>query len=131
MDLPSLKEPATTKDRVLLTQRDQLPDESEQDAVFRRQIPLVPTEFVVLAIGVVITLLSPPDFISPAEHGHPLRQQQRGQHIPLLLETQIQNRAIVGRAFDTTIPTEVVIVTVLVALTVGLVMFLVVRDQIV
>ena len=54
MDLPSLKEPATTKDRVLLTQRDQLPDESEQDAIFRRQIPFVPTEFVVLAIGVVI-----------------------------------------------------------------------------
>ena len=42
----------------------------------------------------------------------------------------IQNRAIVGRAFDTTIPTEVVIVTVLVASPLVFVVFLPVRDQI-
>ena len=52
---------------------------------FGRQVPIEPGDFVVLAIGVVVALLGVADFVAGHEHRHPLREEQRGQEVSLLL----------------------------------------------
>jgi hypothetical protein len=59
-DLTSLKEVAAAKDRVLLADLDHALHEGVQFAVLGSQVPIYPTEVIVLAIGVVVTLLRMP-----------------------------------------------------------------------
>ncbi|MGC3974445.1 MAG: hypothetical protein QM771_08710 [Nitrospira sp.] len=64
----------------------------------------MPAEFIILAIGIVVPLLGAADLISPTQHRHALRKQQRRQHIPFLSEAQLAHGRIVGGTFNAAIP---------------------------
>src|SRR5574340_504082 len=118
VDLPALKKTTAAKDRVRLSQRDQLPDECVQRPVALGQTPIVPAEVVVLTIGIVVAELRSAHFVSPAQHRHPLRKQEGRQHVPFLPHSQVVDGLILRRPFDAAVPTQVVVVTVLVVLAV-------------
>jgi len=94
------------------------------------QIPVQPREFVVLAIGVVIPLLGVVDFIAVKQHGHALREQESGKKVPLLTGSKQENPRIVCRPLCTAIPAVVVIRPIPVALAVGLIVFVIVTNEI-
>src|SRR5438093_1127030 len=60
----SLKETAAPKRWVILAQRDYPPREIEQVSVCRRQLPVDPTDLVILAISIVVTVLRMAEFVS-------------------------------------------------------------------
>ena len=94
------------------------------------QIPIVPTDRVVLAIGVVVALLGTADFIATGNHRRAPRNQKRPQQISfLLLAMRIQAR-IARRTLHSVITTVVVIVAVSIIFAVGFVVFMLVRDQV-
>lgn len=49
------------------------------------QLPVHPIEFIVLAIGVVVTALSSAQLVPRQHHGNTLRQQQRDHEVATLL----------------------------------------------
>jgi hypothetical protein len=61
---------------------------------------------------------------------HALREQQGGEEIPLLLRAQRQDGRVLRLALRAAVPGAVVALAVLVVLAVGLVVLLVVGDQI-
>ena len=107
---------------------DQPARELEQAAI--DVLPVEPGDLVVLAVGVVVALLGPADLVAAEQHRHALREEQRGQEVALLARAQRVDRRIVGRAFDAAVPRSVVVLAVLVVLAVGLVVLLVVGDQV-
>ncbi len=71
------------------------------------------------------------ELIARQQHRRPLRQQQRGQQIAHLPRTQRKDRRIIGVSLHAVVAGEVVRVAVTVVLAVGLVVAIVVADQIV
>lgn len=98
---------------------------------FRGIVPGDPVEFVVLAIGVVVSLLGSSSLIASEEKGDTLRKNQGGQEISDLAGSQFPDVGIVGGTFDAVIPGQVVRVAISVAFPVRQVVFLVVTDEIV
>ena len=95
-----------------------------------RLLPVVPGELVVLAVGVVVALLRAADLVAAAQHRHALGQEQRREEVAHLAVPQREDGGVVGRPFDAAVPRAVVLLAVAVVLAVGLVVLLVVRDQI-
>src|SRR5437773_2169588 len=95
------------------------------------QLPVKPTQFIVLAVRIIVPPLCPADLIASTDHRHPLRKHQGRQHIAFLTISKFDNSRIVGWPFDSAVPTEVVVCPIAVVLAVALVMFLVVRGQVV
>ena len=52
-------------------------------------LPVVPGEIIVVAVGIVVSVLAAALFVARQQHGHPLRKQQRGQEVSLLLCAQL------------------------------------------
>ena len=61
----------------------------------------------------------------------PLAEHQRSQYVSALTSTQFEDFRVVGGAFDSAVPRSVVRFAVVVVLTVGFVVLLVVRDEVV
>ena len=95
------------------------------------QSPIKPTDFVVLAKTVVVAALRVPNFIPHQEHGHSQRHHGDGQEVLHLPVPQLLNGRVIGRPFSTTVPTAIVVGAIAVSLAIVLVVFLVVRDQII
>jgi hypothetical protein len=64
------------------------------------------------------------------EHRHALRQEEGGEDVALLPLAQGEDLQVVGRPLDAAVPGAVVALAVVAALAVGLVVLLVVRDQV-
>ncbi len=96
----------------------------------RGQIPVRPADLVVLAVGVVVALLRASDFVAAANHRDPDREHQRRHQVAALPIAQVEDAAILGRAFDAAIPAQVVVLAVLVVLAVGVVVLDVVADEV-
>src|SRR5690606_10412970 len=59
IDLPrALEKGVAPQSRRLLTQQEQLTGETDQPIAARRQVPVEPTELVILTVGVVVAMLS-------------------------------------------------------------------------
>ena len=71
-----------------------------------------------------------PNSSPPSSIGTPWREQQRGQEVALLARAQREDLGIVGGALDAAVPGAVVVGAVAVVLAVGLVVLLVVGDQV-
>src|SRR6266566_5591732 len=127
----ALEEFATPEHRVLLVQRDQLPNESERITVHALRSPIDPADFVVLAIGIVVPALSTPDLVSCEQHGDALRKQDCCHEVPLLPCPKLIHLGIIGRAFSAAIPAPVVVGAVAILLAVSFVMLGVVAHEIV
>src|SRR6204780_2395258 len=92
--------------------------------------PVEPADLVVLAVGVVVAPLCPPDLVAGDHHRHALgKQQYRGEVLDLPL-TEVLDRRVGGLAFYATVPAVVVVVTVPVPLAVCLVVLDVIGDQV-
>ncbi len=92
--------------------------------------PVEPGDLVVLAVGVVVAALRAADLVAAEQHRHALRQQQRGQQVALLACPQREHLGVVGRSLDAAVPRAVVVLAVAVVLAVGLVVLLVVGDEV-
>ena len=91
-----------------------------------------PGHFVVLAVGIVVALLGAADFIAGLEHRHALGKEQGGQDAPFFPLAQCIDGRIVGWPFGIRSSNcGCCYSPSLIVLAVGLVVLVVVGDQIV
>src|ERR1041385_517769 len=112
------------KCRMVLAQHNHPLREGQQVAVLGPKLPIYPADFVVLTVGIIVAVLGVADSISSKQHRHTLRQKESGQKISFLPGTQCVDCWVLGRAFDATIPTTVIVGAVAVFFTTGFVVFL-------
>ena len=124
------EELAPAEHGVRAPQRDQLARELEQVGVRLEQRPVEPGDLGVLAPAVVVAALGAPELVAAEQHRRALGEQQRGQEVALLARAQREDLGVVGRPLDAAVPGPVVVGPVAVALLVGLVVLLVVGDEV-
>src|SRR5258708_3147975 len=100
-------------------------------SVLRNQRPVEPTDLVVLAIGVVVTLLRAPHFVAHRYHRETQRQHRHREEILHLPVAELLHVGVGGGTFNSPIITSIVVSTVAVAFAIGLVVLAVVGNQIV
>ena len=123
-------EVSLAKGRVHSTQRDQVSGEVQEIDLPLFEIPVIPTDLVVLAIRVVVAALRPADFISSGEHRHAGRQNAREQHVAYLLMAYLIDGRIVGFTLVAVVGRNVVVGAVAVVLAVVLVVLVLVGHEI-
>src|SRR6478672_7547271 len=94
-------------------------------------LPVEPADFVILAIGVVVSLLRSGPFVAGSDHGHALRKEQSREHVAHLLTTELENLRVFGRTFFAVVPGMIIVIAIAILFSVGLVMLLVVTDEVV
>src|SRR5262245_9950769 len=110
---------------------DQIADETAKVLVFRSDLfPIGPRDLIVLAIGVVVAALCPPDLVTGLQHRNAQRQKQCGKQIALLAVAKTDYGRIRGRALDPAIPAEIGIASVAIVLAIGFIVLFVVADQV-
>src|SRR5208283_4659223 len=122
------KETAAAEDRVGLAEGDE-----PFGVVLQLSVglgPVEPGDLVVLAVGVVVAALGPAHLIAAEQHRHAEGQQQGGEHGAGLAGAQREDAGVVGGAFGAAVPGVVVAGPVAVVLAVGLVVLVVVGDQV-
>src|SRR5579862_4086154 len=118
-------------DRVSFAKLNDPPPEAQHVSMLLLLGPIQPADFVVLAISVVISTLSISCFIARNKHRYATRKHQDRRKVANLLLAQLLNSGILRLALHPTVPTQVFVVAVVVAFSVGFIMFAVVRNQIV
>ena len=96
-----------------------------------RIVPIHPTDFAVLAVNIVVTMLRAAQFVAVRDHRNTLRKQQGGQHVTFLAFPQSNDLAVLGGTLHATVPRAVVTFPVAVVFAVFFVVFVIVRHQIV
>ena len=99
--------------------------------VLVEQGPIEPTGLVVLAVGVVVAALRAADLVAHQDHRHAQREQGDRQEVLHPAVAESFDGGVGSRAFDATIPAPVVVGAVAISLAVGLVVLLVVGNQVV
>jgi hypothetical protein len=105
------------------TSRDEKSRESVHIGMFFDQLPIEPSEFVVVAIGIVIALLRAPDLVAHQYHGHPHREYGGGKKILNLPVSKFLYCSVIGRPFDAPVAAAVVVFTIAAFLAIRLVVF--------
>ena len=95
------------------------------------EAPIVPGDLVVLAVGIVVPQLGPPQLIPAEQHRSAEGEKQSGEKIFHLTVADLDDLGIIGLPLDTVVGAVVLVVPVLVVLAVGLVVLLAVGHQIV
>ena len=116
---------------MMLTERNHELEKPEEVSVFLNQLPIEPADFVILTIGVVISLLGVPDFITSQEHGYSLREQENSHKIFDLALSQCFYVWITRLSFQTMVATVILIGTIAVVFPVGLIVFGMVGYQVI
>ena len=111
--------------------RSQELDESVQTCVLPHQVPVKPTGFIVLAVGVVVPALAAPRFVAHQQHGHAQRKEGHGQKVLNLTLAQLFDGGVVAGAFHPAVPTPVIIGAVAIVFAVRLVVLLVIGHQVI
>src|ERR1700733_1079365 len=93
--------------------------------------PVEPADRVVLAIGVVVSPLCPPDLVAGDYHRHALGKQQYRGEVLDLPPAEVLDRRIGGIAFCPAVPAVVVVVAVPVTLAVCLVVLDVIGNEVI
>src|SRR5690348_13507178 len=91
---------------------DELFRELEERVLLFGVVPVEPADLVILAIGVVVSLLSPLPFIARSEHWNALGKKKRCEKISALAATQFVNFWIIRRPFGPVVPRVIVVVAV-------------------
>src|SRR6185437_1511926 len=81
--------------------------------------PIDPADLIVLAIGVVVAALAIADLIAGEDHRHALREKEGGKEVATLLLAQANYILVVGWAFGTAIPRDVIVRSVVVVFAVS------------
>ena len=100
-------------------------------AFFCSQRPVDPADRVILAPRVVIAVLGAEELVAAQDHRHALREHQGRHQVPHLAAADRHDVGCVGRPLDAAVPAPVGVVAVAISLAVGLVVLVVVRDQVV
>src|SRR5581483_11379611 len=104
--------------------------ESGQFVVPVGVVPVDPAGLVVLAVDVVVPGLGASQLVAVGDHGYALGEQQGGQQVALLALPQREDGGVGGWSFHSVVPRPVVGLAVAVVLPVGVVVFVVVGDQV-
>src|SRR5208337_3943814 len=96
-------EPAAAQGRMSFPKRNHAFEKTEDVLIPPELAPVQPSSFVVLVIGIVITVLRVQEFIPGPEHWDPVRQQQQAAEILNLLPAQRQHGR--WRSFVSFVPT--------------------------
>ena len=94
------------------------------------EVPVDPRRAVVLAVGVVVAALRAPQLVTGVDHRDAGRQQQRAEQVADGQGSGGEHRRVVGRALDPVVPRAVAVAAVPVVLAVGLVVLVVVGDEV-
>src|SRR5262245_13991415 len=127
---PALKELPPLEDRVTSPGLRCPADEIQELLAAVIEVPVEPGEFIVLAIGVVVTFLRMAQLVAGEKHRNTLREKQRREEIPLLPLAQGEDICVVGRSLGTAVPGVVVVGPVFVVLPIGFIVLVVVADEI-
>jgi hypothetical protein len=73
-------------------------------SILLSQTPVKPTYLIVLAIGIVIPMLCPAQFIPHTNHGHTNGKQGKNKEVPDLLFTKCRYSGITCFSFHAAIP---------------------------
>src|SRR5208337_1651082 len=119
----------TAEHGIFGTERDQLADEIAEFDPGIGPAPFEPAQAVVLAVAVVVSLLGVPAVITRQQHGHALREKQRGEEIAGLAVAERPDGGVGAFPFLAAVPTVVVVVAVAVVVAIGKVVFVVVADE--
>jgi len=106
-------------------------DISEQLGVLFEQGPVLPVKLVIVAIGIVVAELRATHFVAHEDHGYALADEQHGHGVLHLTHAQGVDAGVVGRPFPAAVPTVIVVGSVAVVFAVGLVVLLVVGDEVI
>src|SRR5580704_1255258 len=99
--------------------------------VLLREAPIKPTDFVVLAIRVIVATLRASHLVASADHRNALRHHHDGDEVFDLSAAQILDLLVIGRTFDAAVPAQVVIRTIPVSFAVRFVVLRVVGNKVV
>ena len=113
---------------VVIPKLDRSTHESLKCFLVGLQVPINPTDFIVLTVGVVVAALGSAELIARQQHRDSLREEQRHQEIAPLSFTKLIDPFIRSVALETAIPTAVVVVAAV--FKIRLIVFLVVADQV-
>ena len=128
-DRTAVEVPGPSEGRVVVPELEQVG--GELDEVLVRGLPVDPADGGVLRVDVVVARLRASELVAVRDHRHALAQQQRREEVPLPLGAQGVHRRVVRRPLGPGVPRAVVALAVVVVLAVGLVVLLVVGDQVV
>ena len=95
------------------------------------QPPVEPDDLVVLAVGVVVSLLRPAGLVAHQQHRRAGGQQVDRKEVLDLAISQRLDLGVVGRPLDAAIPARILVGPVAIVLAVRLVVLAVVRDEVV
>src|SRR5262245_16198069 len=108
----------------------ELGGELQERPLFGVEVPIDPGQLVVLAVRVVVPVLRTTELVAVADHRYALREQECRQKVPNLTRAQRDDRRIARWSFGAAVPAQVVAFAVAVVLEVGVVVLLVVADQV-
>src|ERR1035438_3965396 len=110
---------------------DQQPHKPEDIRMLAQQVPIEPTQVVVLAVGVVVAALATPHLVAHDKHGHTAGQHQSSEKVLHLPVTKTLDYGVVRRTFHAAVPASVLLRSVPVVLAILLIVLVVVGDDIV
>ena len=116
--------------RDLAAQRGEGGDGGEEVPLRLVEVPVQPGHLVVLAVGVVVAAGGAPDLVAGGEHRHAGGEQQRAEKVAHRATPREGDHGVVGRTFGAVVPRAVVVAAVAVVLAVGLVVLLLVGDEV-
>src|ERR1700733_12707328 len=93
-------------------------------------LPVEPTYFVILRIGVIVAMLGSREFVTSKNHRRATRQEYCCQHVSHLAEAKPSDLGVVSRAFNSMIPGDVVGMTVPVSFPIRVILLVIVGDEI-
>src|ERR1700677_1038420 len=125
------EEAAAAQHRIFVAERNQPLHESNLRLVLLRKIPIEPADFVVLAVGVVVSALGARKFIAGHNHRRALGEEQSPEHAAHLPLAERVDRRVIGGAFGAAIPGAIVGAAIAIILAVRFVVFFVVADHVV
>src|SRR5690348_8346668 len=94
------------------SQPDQQLEEPEQVSIAVEQAPVHPADLIVLAVGVVIPTLGPPELVAGQDHGSAGGEQENRREVPHLPSAQPSNLLGVSRPLAAAVPAQVVVAAV-------------------
>src|SRR5262249_38318896 len=97
---------------------------------FFRQIPVKPGDRRILAISIIVPVLGLAELIPGEEHWNTFGKEKGGEKVTLLLGSKSIDSNVIRRSFYTTVPALVRICSIPIFFTIGLVMFVIVANQI-
>src|SRR5699024_2835122 len=106
---------------MLPAQSDHKPEEFQKFPVFLRIFPVQPGDFIILAVGVVVSILSVSKFIPGKKHWCPSAAHENRAGVLYHPEPQCTYFRIVGLSLFPTVPASVVITSVGIVPSVGLI----------